>query len=128
MIRLIPRTIPRPFPVAALAVFVLLGGCLYRMDVQQGNLLDQNQVSQLEPGMTRSQVLYLLGTPMVPEGFNDDRWDYYHYIGKGREIRQTRRLTVWFSNDKVERIEDDAPPRPAASAPAAPTAAAPPSG
>jgi outer membrane protein assembly factor BamE len=100
------------------------------MEVQQGNLLDQNQVAQLQTGMTRSQVLYLLGTPMVPDGFDEDRWDYYHFIdggrGTNRGVRQTRRLTVWFSDDKVSRIEDDAPPARAApgSAPAPAGAAA----
>jgi outer membrane protein assembly factor BamE len=92
-----------------LALIVLAAGCLYRMPVQQGNMLDDNQVAQLETGMTRSQVLYLLGTPMVPPGFNNDRWDYYHYFNNYRGYRETRRLTVWFKDDKVDRIESDQP-------------------
>lgn len=95
-----------------LALLALAAGCLYRMPVQQGNLLDATQVEQLETGMTRSQVLYVLGTPMVPPGFNDERWDYYHYINSGRGFEDTRRLTVWFKDDKVERIVDDARPTP----------------
>ena len=72
-------------------------------------LLDDAQVSQLETGMTRSQVMYLLGTPMVPNGFNTDRWDYFYYIKVGRgSLTATRKLTVWFKDDKVERIEGDA--------------------
>jgi outer membrane protein assembly factor BamE len=92
-----------------LAMLALTAGCLYRMEVQQGNRLDESQVSQLETGMTRSQVLYLLGTPMVPPGFNNDRWDYYHFLNDFKRPSQTRRLTVWFKDDLVERIEDDAP-------------------
>lgn len=109
--------------LALLASLLMLGGCLYRMPVQQGNMLDETQVEQLTTGMTRSQVLYLLGTPMVPEGFNDDRWDYYHlYRDPARDLRQTRRLTVWFKDDKVERIEDDQPARGGdASTPATPS-------
>lgn len=94
-------------PLLALLA-ITLTGCLYRMEVQQGNHLDESQVSQLETGMTRSQVLYLLGTPMVPEGFNADRWDYYHYRDSGSGQTATRRLTVWFKDGVVERIEDDA--------------------
>src|SRR5688572_16744107 len=99
-----------PTRLALLALLALCSGCLYRMEVQQGNMLDDSQVSQLQVGMTRSQVLYLLGTPMVPPGFDNDRWDYYHYRdngrGNGRDMRETRRLVVWFRNDMVERFEN----------------------
>ena len=55
---------------------VALQGCVYRVDIQQGNLLDVEQVDQVEVGMTRSQVRFLLGTPMVIDSFDADRWDY----------------------------------------------------
>jgi outer membrane protein assembly factor BamE len=86
------------------ALFV--AGCVYRMPIQQGNLLDPSQVEQLEEGMTRTQVSFLLGTPMVPPGFDDSRWDYYYYV-KVPRLREpyTRRLTVFFENDKVVRFE-----------------------
>ncbi len=61
--------------------------CVYRMPIQQGNFLDKNQVDQLEPGMTRSQVAFLLGTPMVPNGFDTDRWDYYYYAKFSRKYK-----------------------------------------
>ncbi len=92
-------------------------GCLYRMPVQQGNVLNPEQVAQLEPGMTRSQVSFLLGTPMVPNGFNTDRWDYYYYIRGARgETAATKRLVVWFKDEKVDRFEGDAVPPPKAAA------------
>lgn len=95
--------------LALLGLTALAAGCIYRMPIQQGNVLDDAQVSQLETGMTRSQVMYLLGTPMVPNGFNTDRWDYFYYIKVGRgSLTATRKLTVWFKDDKVERIEGDA--------------------
>lgn len=103
------RTITAIARLPLLALLALTAGCLYRMEVQQGNLLDPSQVEQLETGMTRSQVLYLLGTPMVPPGFNQDRWDYYHHLNNFRGRQSTRKLTVWFKDDKVDRIEDDAP-------------------
>jgi outer membrane protein assembly factor BamE len=82
------------------------------MPIQQGNFLDANQVAQLETGMTRSQVSFLLGTPMVPNGFNNDRWDYYYFIKVGRKASGTesKRLTVWFKDDKVDHVDrSDAP-------------------
>lgn len=116
--------------IMLIALAALTAGCLYRMDVQQGNMLDDTQVEQLQTGMTRSQVLYLLGTPMVPNAFDKDRWDYYHYLdsgrGQGRSYKLTRRVTVWFENDKVSRIEqDDGSARPAAATPAPAPAAEP---
>jgi outer membrane protein assembly factor BamE len=115
-----------PLRIALLVLPALLAGCLYRMPVQQGNMLDNTQVEQLQTGMTRSQVLYLLGTPMVPDGFQNNRWDYYHYIdtgrGSGRELRVTRRLTVWFADDKVERIDNDAAAPPTAAPAVTPAA------
>jgi outer membrane protein assembly factor BamE len=121
------RTANSTTRLALLALLALCAGCLYRMPVQQGNQLDPTQIEQLTTGMTRTQVTYLLGTPMVPPGFNNDRWDYYHYLdtgrGEGRDFRRTQRLTVWFKDDKVDRIENGGQAAPAGGAAAAPAAA-----
>ncbi|MET0280738.1 MAG: outer membrane protein assembly factor BamE [Steroidobacteraceae bacterium] len=110
--------------LALVSVLLLAGGCLYRMPVQQGNVLNPEQVNQLESGMTRSQVMFLLGTPMVPNGFNTDRWDYYYHVDAGRRYKpETKRLTVWFKDDKVDHMEGDAAPK-AGTTPAAPAPAA----
>ena len=66
--------------LAALA----LTACVYRIDIQQGNLLDDEDIVQIEVGMTRSQVQFLLGTPMVADSFHRDRWDYAYYFRRGR--------------------------------------------
>lgn len=98
--------------LAALGIALLCAGCLYRMPIQQGNFLDANQVAQLETGMTRPQVRFLLGTPMVPNGFDNDRWDYYYFIKVNRKASgtDTKRLTVWFKDDKVDHVDrSDAP-------------------
>jgi outer membrane protein assembly factor BamE len=86
-------------------------GCVYRMAIQQGNYLVTDSVSQLKEGMTRSQVRFLLGTPMVPVAFNDDRWDYYYFF-KSRHFKEPlkRRLTVYFADGKVARYENDGVP------------------
>jgi outer membrane protein assembly factor BamE len=95
------------------AVLPLTGGCVYRMSIQQGNFLDGNAIAQLQDGMTRAQVRYLLGTPMVPGAFNNERWDYLYYMKDGRTSRaEQRRVTVFFQNEKVARIEKVAAPAP----------------
>ena len=73
-----------------------MSACVYRMDIQQGNLLDAEQVEQLEVGMTRSQVRFLLGTPMVIDAFDANRWDYMYSLRHGRSREVTKRhLVVW---------------------------------
>ncbi|MCS7100709.1 MAG: outer membrane protein assembly factor BamE [Burkholderiaceae bacterium] len=83
----------------------------YRPDVQQGNVVTQEMVEQLQEGMTRDQVRFLLGTPLLTSIFHRDRWDYVYYLqrGKGSE-RQMRRLTVHFENDRLRRVESDPMP------------------
>ena len=90
-----------------LAGAVLSSGCVYKMSIQQGNYLVADSVSQLKEGMTRSQVRFLLGTPMVPDAFDESRWDYYYYFSS-RRIKEPlkRRLTVYFQDEKVQRIEN----------------------
>ena len=101
----------------ALIAALALSACVYRMDVQQGNLLDAEDVDQVEVGMTRSQVRFLLGTPMVTDPFDKDRWDYVYSLRRGHERKVTKRhLVVWFEGDKVARIEEPLPvPRPASA-------------
>jgi outer membrane protein assembly factor BamE len=95
----------RGLALAALAG-LMLGGCVYRINIQQGNLLDEEQIEQLEVGMTRKQVRFLLGTPMVRDPFHAERWDYVYYLALGRnEPVMSHMLTVWFEGDLVSRIE-----------------------
>jgi outer membrane protein assembly factor BamE len=90
---------------------LLASGCVYKMSIQQGNYLVTESVSQLKEGMTRSQVRFLLGTPMVPDAFNDDRWDYYYFFSSRHNKEPLkRRLTVYFADDKVERYENQGVP------------------
>jgi outer membrane protein assembly factor BamE len=100
------RSILGPVALGLLATSTLLSGCVYRMNIQQGNYLEGRAVDQLQVGMTRSQVRYLLGTPMVPDAFDKERWDYLYFFKKGRWKRpQERHLIVWFKEDKVDRFE-----------------------
>ena len=78
----------------------------YRINIQQGNYLEQEDVDMVEPGMTRSQVRFLLGTPMVEDLFNSDRWDYVYYLKVGRSGDVYRRhFVVYFEGDQAVRIE-----------------------
>src|SRR5690606_7061705 len=105
-----PRAPRRPALLLLLAAMLTLSGCVYRIDVQQGNLLDEVDVQAVRPGMTRNQVRFLLGTPVVDDPFHLDRWDYMYYLrpGKSREARQ-RWLIVWFDGDTVREIQKDVP-------------------
>ena len=102
-----------------LLVAVLLGGCSrfsvpilpglapYRMEVQQGNYVTQDMVAKLKPGMTRAQVKFALGTPLVADAFHSDRWDYVYVLQKQGRIVEQRRIVVVFKEDKLERIDGD---------------------
>ena len=90
-----PSTRPVRFPAASprwawRCRGALSSACVYRINIQQGNFLDQAAVDQVKAGMTRSQVRYLLGTPMVADSFNKERWDYIYYLKKGRTATPTR--------------------------------------
>ena len=80
----------RSLVLGLLAGSVFLGGCVYRMTVQQGNFLDARQVVQVKEGMTRAQVRFLLGTPMLPDAFDRDRWDYLYSLDLGKGDKPTR--------------------------------------
>src|ERR1700739_412784 len=103
--------------VAALLLAALSAGCVYRMDIQQGNYLEGKTVDKLGVGMTRTQVRYLLGKTMVPEPFGKDRWDYLYYFQHGHNKPAQRHLVVFFKDDKVTRFERDNVPEAAPQAP-----------
>ena len=96
-------------PRLAVAAFVLavLGACVHRIDIQQGNFLDKEDIDRISVGMTRVQVRALLGTPMVADPFQGSRWDYVYYLKKGRLRKaEQRHFIVYFDGtDKVARIE-----------------------
>lgn len=88
------------------AATTLTSGCVYRMNIQQGNFLEAKAVDQVKVGMTRSQVRFLLGTPMVADAFQPNRWDYLYYLkdGRSRTVQQ-RHFVIFFEEEKVARID-----------------------
>jgi outer membrane protein assembly factor BamE (lipoprotein component of BamABCDE complex) len=79
----------------------------YRIDIQQGNVVTQEMVSKLKVGMTRSQVRFVLGSPLVTDMFHGDRWDYVYTMQKQGKAEERRRLTVIFDGDKLATLEGD---------------------
>ena len=96
-------------------LLAVLAGCVYRIDIQQGNWLEQDAIDQVEIGMTRSQVQFLLGTPMVADAFHADRWDYAYYYRRGRSRDVFERwFVVYFGADnRVTRLVSDLELQPA---------------
>jgi outer membrane protein assembly factor BamE len=94
----------------AIAPFAF-SGCIYRMPVQQGNFLEDKELNQVQIGMTRTQVRYLLGTPMVADPFENSRWDYVYTLKQGLVSKARRRhFIVHFADDKVVKLERPSDP------------------
>lgn len=99
----------------------------YHMDIQQGNLVTQDVVAKLKVGMTRSQVRFLLGSPLLADPFHADRWDYKYQMYKDDHLVDDKLLTLTFNGDALASIDGNAMPAdtPAAAAQLAVTASAP---
>lgn len=99
----------RLIPVIALFALLPLGGCgvLYKLDVQQGNLFNKDQVETLKPGMTKRQVLLVMGSPSIISPFNQSRWDYVSTIKRGRGKMDSKDLVLYFEDESLARIEGD---------------------
>ena len=109
-----------PYLNTALAgcIALLLAGCgsnfgfpgVYRINVEQGNVVTEEMVDQLRPGLNRRQVRYIMGTPLIEDAFHNDRWDYHYLLRNGNETLSTTQLTLWFEGDELVRAEGpDAP-------------------
>ena len=97
--------------IIPLAIACTLSGCgilaPYRIDIQQGNFVSQEMVAQLKPGMTKEQVRFVLGTPLVTDIFHAERWDYVYTLERRGAPRQQRRLAVFFEGGKLARLDGD---------------------
>lgn len=108
------------FAATTALVFCILSACSsvpslvkeYRIDVQQGNVLTQEMVAQLRPGLSMDQVRFILGTPVLVDMFHANRWDYFFWLKKGRtgEV-ETRRFSAFFDSDgRLIRVAGDVTP------------------
>lgn len=90
-----------------LLVLACAAGCVYQANLSQGNLLKQEDLDQVEVGMTRNQVRFLLGTPMIDDPFHRDRWDYVYFLRIGRNPATFKRwVSIHFVDDVVSEIVD----------------------
>jgi outer membrane protein assembly factor BamE len=110
---------------ATLALAFVLAGCgtvVHRIDIQQGNIVAPEAFVRIKPGMTKTEVRNVVGTPLLTDIFHANRWDYYfRYEQRGTVVEQNR-FSVFFENEKVVRVEGG--PTPSAAAPAKPSQAA----
>jgi outer membrane protein assembly factor BamE len=89
-----------------MGILLVSTGCVYRANISQGNIVEEEDLDQVEVGMTRNQVRFLLGTPMVDDPFHRDRWDYVYYIKIGRNDATAKRwVTISFEGDTVSEIQ-----------------------
>jgi outer membrane protein assembly factor BamE len=100
----------RRIPLLVL-LFITVGfssACVYRANISQGNLIKQDDLDQVEIGMTRNQVRFLLGTPMIDDPFHTNRWDYIYYLKIGREDAGFKRwVSVIFEEGEVIEIRKE---------------------
>lgn len=80
---------------------------VYRLDIPQGNIITQEMVDQLRPGLTKRQVNFILGTPLVKDTFDQNRWDYLYSFQPGGGERLQERLTVFFEEDGLTHFTGD---------------------
>ena len=94
--------------IISLLMLALASGCVYRQNIPQGNLIKQEDLDQVEVGMTRNQIRFLLGTPMIDDPFHANRWDYVYYLKVGRKDTVAERwVSIFFADDKVSEIRAD---------------------
>lgn len=96
----------------SVALATLVSACsefpgVYKIDIPQGNVVTQEMVDKLRPGMTQSQVRYVMGTPLITDTFSPNRWDYLYSLKEGNQPRTQERISLYFEDDKLVRITGD---------------------
>lgn len=79
----------------------------HKIDIPQGNVLRQDMLDKLKPGMTPAQVRFILGTPLIVDPFHGNRWDYVYRLEKEGNLVENRRVTVIFENDRLKALQGD---------------------
>jgi outer membrane protein assembly factor BamE len=85
---------------------------VYRPIIQQGNVVSQEAMNSLQPGMSKRQVEFVMGTPMLTDVFHNNRWDYVFTLGKGSSPTEFQRIALFFEDERLTRIEGDMRPEP----------------
>ena len=79
---------------------------LYRIDIQQGNVITQEMMDKLKPDMTKAQVRFVLGTPLIVDTFRNNRWDYFYMLHEKGKLINKQKLTIFFEDDRLTYIEN----------------------
>ena len=79
----------------------------YKMDIQQGNMLTQEMLAKLKPGMTKSQVRFIMGSPLITDVFHADRWDYVYRVQKAGKLTESRHATLLFEGDTLKEVREN---------------------
>jgi outer membrane protein assembly factor BamE len=82
----------------------------YKMPIQQGNLVSSKMMMQLKPGMTKTQVRFVMGTPLINDSFHKDQWDYFYQMEKDGAIIEKRRVILMFEKDLLAKVKGDVIP------------------
>ena len=80
---------------------------LYKIDIQQGNVIEQKMLDRLKPGMDKNQVQFIMGTPVLIDPFHNERWEYIYSFQEGGGVREQRHITLHFEEDKLSHITGD---------------------
>jgi outer membrane protein assembly factor BamE len=75
------------------------------MEIQQGNALSNETISQIQSGMSKAEVASILGNPLLQDNFRSDRWDYIYYTLRGKKSAKKQSLTLFFRNDQLTQIK-----------------------
>lgn len=102
----------RHFGLLFLVLSTMLSGCAllpepHRIEITQGNVLEEDAIQQLRIGMTEEQVLFLLGTPAIKDMFHPNRWDYIHYVDQQHETLVSKKLSLIFEAGKLAKAKGD---------------------
>ncbi len=101
-----------------LVSLIVLGGCsfklpnlgVYKIDIPQGNIVTQEMVDKLQPGMSKRQVRFVMGTPLILDTFEPERWDYLRSMESRKQKRSQQRISLFFEKDTLVRMEGDLAP------------------
>lgn len=105
------------YQILIITAAISLGGCagigsldfpgVYKISIPQGNIITQEMIDQLRPGMTKRQVIFVMGTPLVRDPYHQDRWDYVYNFEPGGGVRTQERISIYFVEDQLVRFEGD---------------------
>lgn len=103
----VSRSMLKHLTFVAFIASMNLTGCVYRVDVEQGNIVTQEMIDQLRPNMNKRQVRYVMGSPLVVDVFHQNRWDYVYSFQPGGGIRQQKRISLIFQDQLLMGLQGD---------------------